>query len=635
MAMIGRVVGKRVPRFRHRWFGILEVESEGELYKFYMTGNIAQWFLTGDVVELELLKEPRRAEGFRVADFDDYRLHKVCDGDRVMVWPPFEEAVRVPRLSPLTGKPIYEYKIRAREAQFERDFEEVAELEQYHYASEKMVVAVWRCDKCGSFISSNAKPVCEECGTDEHVHIYEIKGSTPASRFLVLELLDRQPYEPRIVAYVRVDPPLPVMHRRLPDGEIVKNIRERVFPREWFHPNFWPELVFRSKYKELRAKYGRRIALARLWEEAKWEALERSNTAAARIARVVVHPDYRSDGLGTLAVSLACKWIAERRVPEMRKAKHLVETVAMMAKYNPFFEKAGFKYLWDTRSGRPALYYPLTREAEELVERFLSEDPVAREHGGRLCISRYGKVDRLGGPVAFERVTKMFESKLSLDKLPGPLRRLLEAFGVKSRVIQRYVLRDLDLRIEPGEIAVVVGASGAGKTTFLRMIVGSALGLCDEKYKPTGGRVVLPPNAKLGALIPGEIEPDFGEEALIEVLYRVAGDEGVAVEVLNKAGLSDAVLYRARFAELSTGQKERAKLAYLFASKPNLVVIDEFAAHLDALTAMRVARRLSKIAREAGMTMVLATHRAEVVEALEPDKIIYIGYGTARVEQRR
>lgn len=75
------------------------------------------------------------------------------------------------------------------------------------------------------------------------------------------------------------------MHRRLPDGEIVKNIRERVFPREWFHPNFWPELVFRSKYKELRAKYGRRMALARLWEEAKWEALERSNTTAARIAR--------------------------------------------------------------------------------------------------------------------------------------------------------------------------------------------------------------------------------------------------------------------------------------------------------------------------------------------------------------
>jgi len=96
-------------------------------------------------------------------------LHKVCDGGRVMVRPPFEKAVSIPRLSPLTGKPIYEYKIRAREAQFERDFEEMAELEQYHYASEKIVVAVWRCDKCGSFISSNAKPVCDKCGTDEHV----------------------------------------------------------------------------------------------------------------------------------------------------------------------------------------------------------------------------------------------------------------------------------------------------------------------------------------------------------------------------------------------------------------------------------------------------------------------------------
>jgi hypothetical protein len=40
----------------------------------------------------------------------------------------------------------------------------------------------------------------------------------------------------------------------------------------------------------------------------------------------------------------------------MRRPKVLVETVAMMARYNPFFERADFRYLWDTASGRPVLF---------------------------------------------------------------------------------------------------------------------------------------------------------------------------------------------------------------------------------------------------------------------------------------
>ncbi|WP_228546741.1 hypothetical protein [Hyperthermus butylicus] len=47
----------------------------------------------------------------------------------------------------------------------------------------------------------------------------------------------------------------------------------------------------------------------------------------------------------------------------MKRAKHVVETIAQMARYNPFFEKAGFYYMWDTASSRPVLMYPLTEEA--------------------------------------------------------------------------------------------------------------------------------------------------------------------------------------------------------------------------------------------------------------------------------
>ncbi|HDI02046.1 MAG TPA: ATP-binding cassette domain-containing protein, partial [Ignisphaera sp.] len=200
---------------------------------------------------------------------------------------------------------------------------------------------------------------------------------------------------------------------------------------------------------------------------------------------------------------------------------------------------------------------------------------------------------------------------------------------VERRIVERYVLKDVNIELNPGDIVVVVGASGAGKTTLLRMIIGSALDLDDERYKPSSGRVVLPKNTKLEYLLPGEHEPVFGSETLLEHIVKKIGDAATAVEILNAVGLSDAVFYRARFDELSTGQKERAKLASLLASKPNLLIIDEFAAHLDALTAQRVARKLGTIAREAGITVIISTNRPEIIKSIGPTKIIYVGYGTA------
>ncbi|MDI3474800.1 MAG: uncharacterized protein PWQ95_528 [Thermococcaceae archaeon] len=629
MIVRGKVIGSEIPRFKHRWFGVLEVDA-GEKYRLYMTGNAAQWFLTGDEVEIEILSKPKEKNGFKVLDFDDYRLWKFYNGEKILVWPLWEKELEAKRYSPLTGELLYTYKIRAREAKYESDFEAIAELEQYHYASQKEKVALWRCEN-GHIFEANTKQACPVCGSED-VHILEIKGSTPASRFLILELVEREEYEPRILSYVRVDPPIPLMHRRLPNGEIEKNIRERVFPEDWFHPAFWPERIMRELYEELKKKYKKRVARSYLWEEAKWKALKETNTAGARIARVVVHPDYRSDGLGQLSVKAALEWIAERRIPEMRKRKHIVETIAQMARYNPFFEKVGFKFLWETASGRPVLFYPLTEEAKEYIERFLKEDPYAPKDG-RLWNPSYGKVEPLSGPIVSKDVSKVFESELDVKGLPDEIRELLEAFGVRHRVIQRLVLRNLNFKIKPGELIAVVGASGAGKTTLLRLILGAANGWWEERVRPTTGEIEVPDNVKVSVMIPGEFEPSFGTESILEHVYRKTGDLNAAVEVLNRAGLSDAVLYRANYSELSTGQKERARIASLLAEKPNLLLIDEFAAHLDTLTAMRVARKVAEIIREAGITALIITHRPEVLKALDPDRVLFVGYGTARVQR--
>ncbi len=586
-------------RGTYRYAGFLWVEDEqGARYRLPMTGTVAQWLRPGEPLTLTL-------EDPEAITFTNYRLEGA-----IPIWPPFEATFESHRRSPVSEEILYTYTVLAREAQFEHDYAAIVDLEQYHYASDEELLARWYCETCHLYRESNARPVCPKCHKPMRFH--DLKSATRASRFLVLELRSRQPYEPRYIGYVRIDPPLPLMHRRLPDGNIERDIRQKVFPPEWFAHPFHPKPGEKEED----------------WWEVQGAALREARSPVARLARVVIHPDYRADGLGQLALKAMFQWLQERWVPDMRAPKEAVETVAMMTRYNPFMEKVGFRYLWDTASGRPVLYYALSEAAAQAIQAFLETDAVAREHKGKLYRPRYRAGEPLQSPIRLINVTKAYTSHLDLSKLSEPVGRLLEAFGVRHRVIQKTVLRRVQMEISPGSVQVVLGASGSGKTTLLRLIYGAIQGWDNPLYRPDEGTIEVPENARVEALLPGEIEPDFGDEPLAEVLYRLTGDEALVVELLSIVGISDAVLYRAPYRELSTGQKARAQLAYLLAKRPNVLLIDEFAAPLDTPTALRVARRLSHLAREQGIALVLVLHRQEILKALDPDAVYIVGYGT-------
>jgi ABC-type ATPase with predicted acetyltransferase domain len=590
--------------FKNKWLGLINVCIEdGTFLTLPCAGIVSQWLTKGTEVELEI-------EDSNSPTFSNYRLWRLYRGEKIKVWPVFEEYKNITISDPVRNKKLYEYKLRIREATRKRDFEHILELEQYHYASKKEVLGIWKCTKCGSYLLANLRPICDRCGSDEDVVVFQIKGSLPTSRFLILELASHRTYEPEVLGYVRVDTPVPKMNRRLPDGSIIKNIREQVFPEDWFSPLFY--------FAETKSEY---------FDYVRKKAVQYTDTAVSRISRVVIHPDYRADGLGKLAVSYAVKWIRERRIPEMKRKKELVEVIAQMARFNPFFEKAGFKYLWDTGSGRPVLYYPLTEMAEGFIQSFIKNDKYALAHKGRLYTPSFEKNPPLSGSIVFKNVTKYFENSLNIESLNLDLKNLLESFGVAERKIQRRVISKLDLTIKPGTVLLLIGASGAGKTTLLRLIVGKALKLKEDKFMPTEGDIYVPEDVKISVFIPGEFEPVFKDESIIEHIYNKTKNEIRAVEILNRCGLSDAVLYRARFFELSTGQKERAKIASLLADSPNLIIIDELASHLDSLTAMRMCRRLVSLIREMQITFIASTHRMELIDSISPDRILYVGYG--------
>lgn len=187
-------------------------------------------------------------------------------------------------------------------------------------------------------------------------------------------------------------------------------------------------------------------------------------------------------------------------------------------------------------------------------------------------------------------------------------------------------LEDVSFRINPGEFVSVVGRSGAGKSTIIKLLIG--------EEKPTKGRVFfgqyevnrlqdrdLPALRRHIGIVFQEFRllPMKNAYENVSFALEVAGrpqseiDELVP-QVLDMVGLSDKM---ANFPhELSGGEKQRVAIARAMVHRPEVIIADEPTGNLDPLNTWDVIDILIKI-NELGTTMVLATHDKEIVNQLE------------------
>jgi ABC-type nitrate/sulfonate/bicarbonate transport system ATPase subunit len=184
----------------------------------------------------------------------------------------------------------------------------------------------------------------------------------------------------------------------------------------------------------------------------------------------------------------------------------------------------------------------------------------------------------------------------------------------------REVLRDFSLTLEAGKIHALVGPSGYGKTTLLRIIIG-----LDRDFD---GRVALPPGTTIGVvfqeprLLPWRSVHDnltiAAPQATESDLVRLADDLGIGDHLRNFPG------------ELSLGQARRVALARALAIKPNLLVLDEPFVSLDAVLARRLAGELASLVERTQVTTLLVTH--DIDEAIRlADHIILLGHRPAEI----
>lgn len=187
------------------------------------------------------------------------------------------------------------------------------------------------------------------------------------------------------------------------------------------------------------------------------------------------------------------------------------------------------------------------------------------------------------------------------------------------------ILRDVDLDIESGTLMAVLGASGSGKTTLLRVLAGflrpskGAVVLGDRVVAADG--VWVPPERRRVGIVPqeGALFPHLDVAGNIGFgLPR--GDRERVEEMLELVGLQG--LGAARPQELSGGQQQRVALARALAPRPEIVLLDEPFAALDAELRVQLRLEVRNMLQRAGATAVLVTHDQD--EALSMADVVAI-----------
>jgi energy-coupling factor transporter ATP-binding protein EcfA2 len=218
----------------------------------------------------------------------------------------------------------------------------------------------------------------------------------------------------------------------------------------------------------------------------------------------------------------------------------------------------------------------------------------------------------------------------------------IELLSFRYRDREKPAIRDISFCANPGEVLLIAGASGCGKTTLIRCING----LIPRSYKgELSGRILLGgqatsgwPLAKISQSV-GTVLQDPERQILgTKVLHEVAfGLENLGMprpEIISRVDeslqyLNISYLRDRETFNLSGGEKQKVALAGVLAMRPSVLLLDEPLASLDPASAYETLDMVRRLADE-GMTVLMIEHRVEDVLRIRPERVMFMSDGAIR-----
>ena len=191
---------------------------------------------------------------------------------------------------------------------------------------------------------------------------------------------------------------------------------------------------------------------------------------------------------------------------------------------------------------------------------------------------------------------------------------------------------DVNFSVEKGELAVITGPSGAGKTTILNILGG--MDTCDEGEVYLDGKLISKYNPRQLTTYRREdvgfvfqfynLIQNLTARENVELATEICKNPMSASEVLGLVGLSDRMNNFP--SQLSGGEQQRVAIARAIARNPKILLCDEPTGALDDNTGKAILKLLQEMSREVNMTVVIITHNIAITPMA--DRVVRMKNGT-------